>query len=118
MKKKLYTLLFLLLLGFAANSFAQTATPSVPKLFLTWSSDTYVPPGFTGKVMPTANSKITASVELIDGGKIADISRQNVYWYLNNNFLNGGIGLQRISFNAPDAAGGAISLMAEVPNYS
>src|SRR3989344_9585493 len=118
MKKKLYTLLFLLLLGFAANSFAQTATPSVPKLFLTWSSNTYVPPGFTGKIMPTANSEITASVELIDGGKVANLSKQNVYWYANNNFLSGGIGMQSVTFRAPDAAGGTIDLRAEVPNYS
>ncbi|MDO8664672.1 MAG: hypothetical protein Q7K44_03980 [Candidatus Liptonbacteria bacterium] len=118
MKKILYTSLLISLLGFAASSFAQTATPSVPKLFLTWSSNTYVPPGFAGKIMPTANSQITASVELIDGGKIVNLSKQNVYWYGNNNFLSGGLGMQSVTFRAPDAAGGTIDLRVEVPNYS
>ncbi len=124
--KFLYTSPLILILGFFAmfmvsgidTSFAQTAAPSVPKLFLTWSSNTYVPPGFAGKIMPTANSQITASVELIDGGKIVNLSKQNVYWYGNNNFLSGGIGMQSVTFRAPDAAGGTIDLRAEVPNYS
>lgn len=126
MKKILYISFPILLPGFLAlfiasdieSSFAQTAAPSVPKLFLTWSSNTYVPPGFTGKVLPTASSEITASVELIDGSKIADLSKQNVYWYVNNNFLSGGIGMQSVTFRAPGTAGGAIALRAEVPNYS
>ena len=99
-------------------SFAQAVAPSTPKILLTWRTDTYVPPGFIGKIMPTANSPIAASAELIDGGKIVDLSKQNVYWYANNNFLAGGIGLQRITFQAPDAAGGVMDLRVEFPNYS
>ncbi len=118
MKKNLYTSLLILLLGISAHAFAQTVAPSVPKLFLTWSSNTYAPPGFAGKIMPTASSQITASVELIDGGKIVDLSKQSVYWYGNNNFLSGGIGMQSVTFLAPDVAGGTIDLRVEVPNYS
>jgi len=99
-------------------SLAQATAPGVPKLFLTWSSNTYVPPGFVGKIMPTANSQITTSVELIDDGKPINLSKQNVYWYVNNNFLSGGIGMQNITFRAPEATGGAIDLRVEVPNYS
>lgn len=126
MKKILYVAFPILLSGFLAlfivsgieSSFAQTTISNSPKLFLTWSSNTYVPPGFAGKIMPTANSQITASVELIDNGKIVNLSKQNVYWYANNNFLSGGIGMQTITFRAPDAAGGTIDLRVEVPNYS
>src|SRR3989344_7523557 len=126
MKKILYTFFLILSFGFSAHfmvssvelSFAQAVAPSTPKILLTWRTDTYVPPGFIGKIMPTANSPIAASAELIDGGKIVDLSKQNVYWYANNNFLAGGIGLQSVTFRAPDAAGGTIDLRAEVPNYS
>lgn len=120
MKKIFVAFIVIISFWISTVSFAvQTiAPPSVPKLFLTWSSNTYVPPGFAGKIMPTANSQITASVELIDGGKIIDLSRQNVYWYVNNNFLSGGIGLQSVTFRAPEAAGGMLPFRVEVPDYS
>lgn len=84
---------------------------------ITWQAKTYAPPGFEGKILPTANSAIMVSFELIDGGTPADLSSQTVYWYINNNFLRGGKGLQHIEFRAPDAAGGIIDLRVEVPNY-
>ncbi len=65
-------ILFLILTGFfLAGAQAQTTGP---QLMVTWKARTYAPPGFDGKIMPTANSAITASVELIDGGKIIDLS--------------------------------------------
>ncbi|HUX35720.1 MAG TPA: hypothetical protein VMV71_01655 [Candidatus Paceibacterota bacterium] len=117
MAKKILTILFLITLaGLPASSFAQTAAS--PVILLTWSSNTYVPPEFGGKIMPTANSTINASAELIDNGKIIDVSKQNVYWYQDNNYIDGGIGKQSISFKAPDFSGGSINLRVEFPDYS
>ncbi len=99
---------------FWASVRAQTANP---QFMITWQSRTYAPPGFGGKILPTANSMVMVSFELIDGGVPADLSAQTVYWYTNNNFLQGGKGLQHIEFRAPDAAGGTIDLRVEVPNY-
>ena len=109
------------LIAFAAfplRPFAQTVPASGPNIMLTWKSSSYVPPAFLGKDMPTTNSLITASAELIDNGKAIDVSRQNIYWYQDNNFLDGGIGKQRISFRVPDTGGGTISLRVEFPEYS
>lgn len=95
-----------------------TGQTTSPQFMITWQSNTYAPPGFEGKILPTANSMIAVSFELIDGGKPADLSGQTVYWYTNNNFLQGGKGLQRVQFRAPpDSAGGVIDLRVEVPNY-
>ena len=117
MAKKLFSIIFLITLaGLPASSFAQTA--SSPVILLTWSSNTYVPPEFDGKVMPTANSTISASAELIDNGKIIDVSRQNIYWYQDNNYIDGGIGKQSVSFRAPEFSGGSINLRVEFPDYS
>lgn len=99
---------------FLAGARAQTANP---QFMITWKSNTYVPVDFEGKILPTANSTITVSFELIDGGAPAELSNQTVYWYINNNFLQGGKGLQHIEFRAPDTAGGVIDLRVEVPNY-
>lgn len=121
MKKKNFILsiiAFLLIAyaGFLSETRAQTAAP---KLFITWKARSYAPGDFSGKILPTANSPVTASVELIDGGNAIDLVKQSstVYWYLNDNFLQGGKALQEITFRAPDVAGGTFDLRAEIPNY-
>lgn len=117
MKQKIISSLTLLGVGiFFAH--AQTTIPA-PKLFITWKAESYAPADFSGKILPTANSPITASVELIDNGKVINLVQQSstVYWYLNDNFLQGGKALQEIAFRAPDAAGGTLDLRAEIPNY-
>ena len=126
MKKKISSIIIAVILCLVGSGYllprvhSQTA---VPKLFITWKAATYAPRDFSGKILPAANSQITASVELIDNGKPADLSnpnpklKQTIYWYLNDNFLQGGAGLQRVTFRAPDAAGGTLDLRAEVPNY-
>lgn len=101
----------------APLSYAQTAT-NKPQVILTWKALTYTPPDFMGKILPTSNSRMAASVALVDGGRIVDISRETIYWYLNDNFLNGSVGLQDVSFNVPNATGGAFDLRAEITTYS
>lgn len=118
MKKVLFFTILITLSGISVQSYAQNAPTSGVNILLTWKAGTYVPADFDGKIMPTSNSLITASAELIDNGKIVDLSKQNVYWYQNNNFLAGGVGKQTVSFKAPDITGGTFSLMAEIPNYS
>ncbi|MBI4087658.1 MAG: hypothetical protein HY434_02400 [Candidatus Liptonbacteria bacterium] len=88
-----------------------------PRLMITWKTNTYVPSWFTGKALPTANSPITASVELIDNGTRVDLSGQQVYWYVNSEFTAGGVGLRKISFNAPSVAQNTIDLRVELPSY-
>ncbi len=117
MKIKLLTSLIIGLTAmvfFAVSSKAQT---SKPQFLITWKADSYAPADFQGKILPTAGSLITTSFELIDQGKPADLSQEMVYWYVNNDFLRGGNGLQSIRFQAPQAAGGAIDLRVEIPNY-
>lgn len=89
-----------------------------PELWLSWRAQTYTPPGFVGKALPTTNTIIIASADLVDGGKIANLSKQTTYWYLNDNLLQGGIGIQRVSLRAIDALPGTtLDLRIELPNY-
>ncbi len=93
------------------------AQTSQPRFLITWKTNSFAPAGFNGKTLPTANSIITASFELIDGGKPADLSRQTIYWYLNDNLLQSDSGIQNVLFLAPDIAGGALDLRIQLPNY-
>jgi hypothetical protein len=90
---------------------------SEPQLLITWRARSYAPPAFTGKVLPTLGSLVTASVEVVEGGKLADLSKQTIYWYLDDDFLDGGPGVQRVSFRVTSIRGGKNDLRAELPVY-
>ncbi len=117
MRKIIFFTIVAVSLGVSTTALAQTAAAK-PKVIITWIANSYAPPTFGGKVLPTAGSLVSASVALLDGGRLIDLSKETIYWYLDNNFLSGGPGLRGISFRAPDVAGGTVSLRAEIPNYS
>jgi hypothetical protein len=93
------------------------AQANQPQFLISWKANTYAPPDFMGKVLPTANSLITTSFELVDGGKLADLSRQTIYWYLNDDLIENKTGVQQVTFPAPSIAGGNVNLRVELPNY-
>jgi hypothetical protein len=105
----------LLSLAPASTAFAQS---SGPQFLITWqASNSYAPPGYTGKILPNSESRITASVEILSNGKLVNISGQTVYWYLDDNFLGGGIGAQRVTFRPYGTAPTTMTLKVELPDY-
>jgi hypothetical protein len=115
-KKLSYVLAFSLCLfvtGFLKGSAQQTQ----PQFLLTWRTESYAPPGFRGKVLPTANSLITVSFELLSGNKLLDLSGQAIYWYLNDNVVAGSQGKQTITFYAPDYAPDVLNVQIQLPKF-
>jgi len=104
----------LLFVGFGAFA-VHAASPAV---FISWKAQSYVPASFQGKVLPTASSSFSASVEVIDGGKLADISKQTIYWYADDEFLGGGAGTQAITFSGPSRSPNLINLRVQIPGYA
>jgi len=103
----------LVLLG-APSAFAAT-----PQFLITWkTTGSYIPPGYQGKALPTYGSNITASFELISNGKLADLSGQTIYWYLNSTLLGGGVGAQSITFPPLGAAPNIMTLEVDIPSYN
>lgn len=97
-----------------ASSLAQTTEP---QFLITWQAKSYAPPQYGGKVLPTAGSPIAASLEIVSRGKLVDLSEQTIYWYLNDNFLRGGRGVQTVDFNASGNAPDVLELRVQLPNY-
>ena len=105
-----------LFIGNAA--YAQSA--SSPAFLITWRAVTSsVPPSYTGKALPTDGSQISASLELISQGSLANLNKATVYWYLNDALIDGGTGKQHIVFTLPsDVASPALAeLRVTIPNY-
>jgi len=86
-------LIFLLTLALPFFTLAQTA----PEFMVSWRADSYVPPGYEGKALPSAGTRVTMSVELVDNGRLVDLSNQEIRWLINSRDLQAGLGRQTIS---------------------
>jgi hypothetical protein len=89
------------------------AQVSTPQILLNWKADSYIPDGFPGKALPAADSRITVGADLIDLGRRVDLSKYKVFWYIDDKFYQGSVGLSQISFAAPHFIG-ATSLRVKV----
>jgi len=90
---------------------------SQPQFLFSWKVNSYTPPGFIGKALPTVNSIITVSFTLVDRGNIVDLSGENVYWYIDGEFAEGGKGLQKTIFQAGRPVGQSIDIRVVLPDY-
>jgi hypothetical protein len=99
---------------------AYAQTSSSPWFLITWeTTGSYIPPFYQGKALPTYGSKITASLELVSSqGKILDLSGQTIYWYVDDNLVGGGVGVQQATFPPIGNAPNAVNLRVTIPNYN
>lgn len=94
------------------------AQTSQPQFLMTWAAtNSYTPPGYQGKVMPTQGSTIQVSLELIVNGKPVNLSGQTVYWYANDAYVGGGVGVQHFNFHPTASAPAVVALKVELPYY-
>jgi hypothetical protein len=94
----------------AAPALAQSG----PTAVLTWRTTAYAPSDFQGKIFPTSNSYLTGSLLVLSQGKVVPLANQEVRWYVDDELVRSGTGLDSIAFRAP-ATLGAVNLRAEVP---
>lgn len=112
MRKYILVLLFLLLLP--TNSFGATTEPF---LYLTWNAKSYAPDNYLGKIIPGANSPILVSLEAIENGKVADISKSQIKWYVDGELFSTTVGQKSFTIRTPKKPdSGLISIRAEVTN--
>jgi hypothetical protein len=98
-----------------AVTHAQTAAP---QFLMTWSaSNSYVPVGYTGKVLPNQESQITAALEVMANGKLVNLSNETIYWYQDDTLLGGGVGTQQFTFRPYGTAPNVVTLKVELPDY-
>jgi hypothetical protein len=90
-----------------------------PQFLITWhASGSYVPPSYSDKAFPTYGSKITASLALFSGNSFVDLRGQTIYWYLNENLIGGGVGVQTVSFPPLGTPPAILTLRVELPSYN
>lgn len=94
--KKIFASLTLMSLLFLARG---TARAEGPQIFITWSTDGYVPAGYSGKILPVNGSHIKTRVGAFSGNNFLDLSREEIVWYVNGAPIQNGSGAQAAEFD-------------------
>ena len=113
------SLFFIFNFLFLAPVNAQTA--SAPRFMVSWQANSLAPSWYRGKIFPTTGSRVTVKFELVDNGKIIDLSKTAIRWYVNNDLkLNetNGLGIKSYSYITGDYVGNDINIRISIPNYN
>ena len=105
-----------ILSSISSSAFAQTSIQ-----FLTsWQAQNYAPSWYQGKIFATRGVPIEISFEMLDKGKIIDLSKTIVRWYVNDKLVaneDNGLGLKTLKIIAPDYAGHETNIRIAIVNY-
>lgn len=85
-----------------------------------WQARTYVPAWYEGKVFPTYESDIMVSFELLEDGKIVDLSDTAVRWYVDGKLLKNelnGLGIKKVLVINKKYGGDVSEIRISIPNY-
>jgi len=90
----------------------------LPEFMITWKANNYAPPEYLGKILPIKNTAVNASMELIDKGKLVNLSPYKVRWFLNDEPLVSGFGMKNANFIVDPFSNKVFSsLRVEIINY-
>ncbi len=104
---------------FLVFNFNLTSAAS-PQFLVSWQADSYAPSWYQGKIFPTNGSKIDVNFELLENGKIINLSKTKVRWYINDNLVKNeknGLGIKSLSFITGDYPGQETEIRITLPDY-
>ena len=86
----------------------QTSLAQTQPVFLTsWKAYNFIPPGFSGKSLPLPRgTTVGVAFEILNDGKIIDVSKNNIKFFVNNQKRAEGIGLRGFRFATFDGQPG------------
>ncbi|PIR88978.1 MAG: hypothetical protein COU07_03760 [Candidatus Harrisonbacteria bacterium CG10_big_fil_rev_8_21_14_0_10_40_38] len=108
-KIALLVFIFTVITFVAQTTKAQTG----PELFITWKANSYIPPTYEGKALPIQGSEITLVVGLLDSGRFANLTNNEIRWYDGINLIGKGKGKVTITTTAKSDQ----NIRAEIMNY-
>jgi len=122
MKKIIFTIILIFItittvINFINNVDAQTA----PRFLTTWRSQNYAPSWYQGKVLATKGSWVYVSFDLIENGRIVDLSKNKVRWYVNDKLKRNeddGLGIKNFYFGVDNYANDDINVRIVIVDYA
>jgi len=121
--KNLKTLIFfgVLFIFYFIFFISVNAQQDTPQFMVSWKTNSFTPSWYQGKIFPTTGSRIDIKFDLIDSGKIVDLSKSTVRWYINDNLVineTNGLGIKSYFFITNDYVGNNINVRISIPNYN
>jgi hypothetical protein len=107
-------IIFVLFLGIKNIAFMQTGSDQI---IISWETENFVPYEFGGKKLVTPGSDILIGFDFIKNNQVINLSKNKIYWYINNELISNAPGIKQIKITAPNQRGGNVDVRVELPEY-
>ena len=94
-----YLKIFLLIL--VATTASVKTTHAATEFLTSWKANVFVDSQYAGKILPVKGSKVDLAFEILENGKPADISKNEVAWFRNGSKFDSGLGKRIATLNLP-----------------
>ena len=121
MKNRILKILSAFYVLFLFSSFNFAYAQAGYEFLTSWKADSFTPTWYQGKVLPTRGSRVSVSFELLNNGKVSNLSNTAVRWYVNDNLMkneNNSLGIKNYSFTVTDYPGNNIEVRIAIPDYN
>lgn len=93
-----------------------------PEFIFSWKAHTGTPYWYEGRKFPSYNSYIDVTFEIVEQngslrGNLIDLSKKEIRWYLNNDLVRKGEGLNHIRIHNKDYPGKSVLVRISVVDY-
>jgi len=118
MKNNILKIASMIFFGCLIFSFSFANAASSPQFLISWKAYNYTPDWYQGKSFPIYSTPVEVAFELIDNNKIANLSKNEIRWYINDALFTKGVGLKNIRFTPTNQAGSNISIRIAIQKYN
>ncbi len=85
-----------------------------PTLLLTWNTNTFTPPSFAGRALPTRGSTVRVSLAAFQNNSFLDLSTRDIRWFVENESYQSGKGGTSFSFTVPTTGNPILTVKAVI----
>lgn len=95
-----------------------TLAQQMPEFIITWKANNYAPSEYQGKILPAKGTAVNVSIELVEKGKLANLSAYEVRWFADDELQTAGFGMKNFNFEIDTFTGkSSVLVKAEIINY-
>ncbi len=92
-------------IGFLVIALLSNAQEGGLQIVPTWSAENLYPSDYPGKPLPSEETPVVVSVEILRDGKLIDPSLVHIKWYVDGKYYKEGEGMKEMLFYASKRAG-------------
>lgn len=110
-----------IILVFVFLTLGMANAQSSPEFLVSWRAQNYAPAWYGGKVLPIVGTPINVGFELINAGKIVNLSQNTVRWYINDELVKNesdGLGIKSLKTITSDDDNNEMRVRITIIDYA